>query len=80
MAKNYHKGFGEETVIKICRQYLEGTTQVALTKEHNISLKLVYNIIYRKIYRHYNVEAAIPDYQSRLDARPSKGGRPKASS
>lgn len=77
MAKTYHKGFDEPTVINLCRAYIDGTSQIALTKEYNISLKLVYNIIHRKIYKQYDVEGSILDYLVRLDARPSRGGRPK---
>jgi len=77
MPKHYHKSFTEDEITTICGAYINGTGQVALKKQWDISIKLVYNIVHRKIYKHYNVEGNIPNYLDRLANRTSRGGRPK---
>lgn len=75
MAEFYHKNLTEEEVYDIVDRYFEGSTQQSLADEYEVSLKEIYNIVYGKIYKQYDVKSRYPDYQERLDTRKKRAGK-----
>jgi len=67
--EGYHKNLAREEVLDVFTRYFEGETQLSIATDYGISIRLVHNILYNKIYRHYNTSDAFPNYSRDLASR-----------
>ena len=71
--KTASKLFYKKTIKAIIESYLfEGRTQIYLAKKYKVSKTLIHQILYRKIYKQFDVEEEIPNYWELLNERAKK--------
>ena len=71
--KTASKLFYKKTIKAIIKSYLfKGRTQLYLAKKYGVSKSLIHQILYRKVYKQFDVEEEIPNYWELLNERAKK--------